>query len=50
LWSFSGQTPFEAAFTVTRRRYVVAGMIAAAIAILCSLAVALGAYYMGDSN
>jgi hypothetical protein len=24
--SFSGQTPFEAAFRVTRRRYVVAGM------------------------
>ena len=23
--SFSGQTPFEAAFRVTRRRYVVAG-------------------------
>jgi hypothetical protein len=27
--SFSGQTPFEAAFRVTRRRYVVAGMVAA---------------------
>jgi hypothetical protein len=25
--SFSGQTPFEAAFRVTRRRYVVAGML-----------------------
>ena len=48
---FSGQTPFEAAFRVTRRRYVVAGMVAAAIAVLCSLAVALGAYLnMGVSN
>ena len=35
--SFSGQTPFEAAFRVTRRRYVFAGMIATAIAVLCSL-------------
>jgi hypothetical protein len=43
--SFSGQTPFEAAFRV------VAGMVAAAIAVLCSLAVALGAYLnMGVSN
>jgi hypothetical protein len=42
--SFSGQTPFEAAFRVTRRRYVFRGMIAAAIAVLCSLAVAFGAY------
>jgi hypothetical protein len=51
--SFSGQTPFEAAFRVTRRRYVVAGMggVGAAIAVLCSLAVALGAYLnMGVSN
>jgi hypothetical protein len=49
--SFSGQTPFEAAFRVTRRRYVVAGMVAATIAVLCSLAVALGAYLnMGVSN
>jgi hypothetical protein len=47
--SFSGQIPFEAAFRATRRRYVVAGMVAAAIAVLCSLAVALGAYLnMGD--
>ena len=49
--SFSGQTPFEAAFRATRRRYVVAGMVAAAIAVLCSLAVALGAYLnMGVSD
>ena len=49
--SFSGQTPFEVAFRVTRRRYVVAGMVATAIAVLCSLSVALGTYLnMADAN
>ena len=42
--SFSGQTPFEIAFRVARRRYVFRGMVAAALAVLCSLTVAFSAY------